>query len=306
MLRTRVFLGGRVTAEAVEACVRVGIHEGILNESLVTDIQAAVPETSPLTPHEQVRVVYEALSTRPTIKSHLAVLFQFSLSMICKLIVDPLLGTRKVGRPRILTTQEEAEVVAYVKACQEAGHCVTYGEVTQWINDTMRLNKSKVSPKFLHSNSNIMDKLEVASPQVVEQLRVQASTYENFSAFFDSLQLAMTTHNFDPDLIINIDETTSAAEKSKKTTKVLFDPSLSIRPMATYGGKVEHVTLSCGISASGKHTLPCFIIKNKTITMESALSSEGFDLGPYGVQYSVNGWQDAVSIACKVVLSYIL
>jgi len=153
-----------------------------------------------------------------------------------------------------------------------------------------------------------MDKLEVASPQPVEELRIQASFYENFLRFFQLWTRLLGEHAYDTDLIINVDETTTNAEKCKTTTKVIFDPSLDIRPMATITGKVEHVTMCSGISASGRSLMPMFIIKNKNVTVEDSLSGPLFDCGAYGIASSPNGWQDGVRYAysseCNHDLAY--
>jgi len=135
----------------------------------------------------------------------------------------------------------------------------------------------------------------VSSPQDIEALKIEACTYETFVNFFNQWNSALQDQEYVPDLIINVDETTSIAERKKKTTKVLFDPSIGIRPVTAFESKVEHVTMCCGISASGNHTIPTFIIKNKTVGAEDELRFEYFDHGNYALQYSYNGWQETVS-----------
>jgi hypothetical protein len=81
--------------------------------------------------------------------------------------------------------------------------------------------------------------------------------------------MTLCSGSFIPDLIVNVDETAVHAK--------------------------EHVTLFCGVSASGRRTNPVFIIKIKTVTAEAALLGSRFNYGEYGLQYSPNGWQDTVS-----------
>jgi hypothetical protein len=141
-----------------------------------------------------------------------------------------------------------------------------------------------------------MSKLSVAVPRPVEMLRIEACTYENFKDFFDRLKMVYESHDeYDLDLIINVDETTTHAEKSKRTTRVLFDPEIYAVPIAKIESKIEHVTMCCAISASGKALVPVFIIKNKNITAEACLIGCEFDCGDYAVASSPNGWQDSVS-----------
>ncbi len=153
----------------------------------------------------------------------------------------------------------------------------------------------RVSCKFVEHNNKIMATLETASPQLVEDLRTEACYYENFEEYFDNLGRVLGQYAYDPDLIINVDETTTNAEKLKKTTKVLYDPNIDVRPIAAVEPKVEHITLCCGISASGNALRPTFIIKNKNITVEDTLISATFDYGEYALASSGKGWQDSVS-----------
>jgi hypothetical protein len=75
---------------------------------------------------------------------------------------------------------------------------------------------------------------------------------------------------------------------------VLYDPNIKVDPMVAIEGKKEHITLCCGIAVSGKRTIPSFIIKNKTVSVEQSLKFSTFDHGSYLLQYSPNGWQDTV------------
>ncbi len=175
--------------------------------------------------------------------------------------------------------------------------------MTRWVNEELLYGSQlKISSKFVGNNSNIMDGLDTCAPQLVEELRVEACVYENFIEFFGRLKTLYDTHNFDTDLIINVDETTTNAEKCKKSTTVLFDPTLDIRPVAVVEPKVEHITLCCAISASGNSLRPVFIIKNKSCFVETDLNYVLFDYGDSAVGSNHNGWQDAVSILFILLL----
>ena len=289
MFSVRAFLADRLTTEARLACENVGVNPDIIRCDLFQKIQNQAREIED-EGYDRVRRIYDSNTQQKHIKSHLAVLFQHKLPLISKILSDRTRGSHPEGRVRKLTADEEQMVVDRVRESQRSGHCVTFSELTQWINSEIK----EVSKSYVCMNPRIMEQLKLASPQVVEELRIACSTYENISNFFERWIAALSLHQYDPDLIINCDETTSNAEKFKTTTKVLFDPNIDIRPITTIGGKLEHVTLNVGISASGKHTIPCFIIKNKSINAEEELRYDYFNHGSYGIQYSYNGWQEAV------------
>lgn len=295
-MTARLTLGGRLTAECLRLCEAVGIGVYLMNATLLEAIQDELGTLQDQDMYNQVRTLYHKFEDAQFIKSHLAVVFQQSIAMISKITLQPLLGTRKRGRPRMLSEQQEEAVVEYVRTAQMNGRCVTFRQATNWINDELLDGfQTKVSRKFVQNNFQIMKTLDTAKPQLVEDLRIEACVYDNFVPFFDKLKRHYDEYDYDPDLIINVDETTTVAEKSKKTTIVLFDPSIDVRPTAAIEPKVEHVTLCCAIAASGKGLRPVFIIKNKNVTVEDTLTGALFSYGDYGLASSYNGWQDAVS-----------
>lgn len=290
MMFTRAFLADRLTSEAKSACANVGVNPENMNSDLFQKIQDMARELNGITQYDIIRRIYDTYTDKKYIKSHLAVVFQQKLPTISKVLSDRSRGSHPEGGIRKLTIEQEQMVIDRVRESQRSGHCVTFSEITQWINSEIK----EVSRNYVSMNSRIMEQLRLGSPQVVEELRIAASTYENISNFFERWIAALSRHPYDSDLIINCDETTTNAEQFKSTKKVLFDPNIDIRPITSVPSKMEHVTLNVGISASGKHTLPCFIIKNKSIIAEDELRFTYFNHGSYCVQYSYNGWQEAV------------
>jgi hypothetical protein len=172
------------------------------------------------------------------------VAFRRNKSLISKVIRDPAYGTRPKGRPRALTTHEETEVIEHVRACQMSAHAATFADVTRFINETLLEDtEEKVSHRFVSMNKTIMSLFRVATSQLVEDIRIEATKYEAFVDFFGRLRAVFESCTYDPDLIINCDETSTHAEKSKKTFEVLYDPELNMRPITNYEGMKEHVTL---------------------------------------------------------------
>ena len=185
---------------------------------------------------------------------------------------------------------------------QRQGRCVTASELTEFVNreiltaDENGQSRSKVSPWYIFKNKGIMSVLKLTAPQPVEEARINACTTENFANFFIKLENMMDQYPYDPELIINFDETTVVAERSKRTTRVFCDPELPVRPIAVVEPKQEHITLCCAITASGRALTPVFILKNKTVGVEASLRRYKFDCGPYGLASSTNGWQDSVRL----------
>lgn len=296
-MNVRYFIGERPSSELVAMCDRVGVNVGIMNESTIEEIIQLWRSEQEIGRYDQLRYIHNELRDRRFIKSHLSVLFHISTGQLSKVLCDDNRGISHGGRPKILGDEEEERVVEFIRSCQRSGHCVTFGEVTTYINEDLLLDdqlQRKVSGTFVRHNEEIMQHFEVATPQPVEQLRIDACKYDNFRIFFSRLSAIMHNYNYDTDLIINTDETTSNADKTKRVTKVIYDANINIRPTATYGSKTEHITLCCSISASGKSLLPVFIIKNQNVTAEDSLTGMRFDYGDYGITSSPNGWQDNV------------
>lgn len=294
-MNVRYFIGDRPSAELVNKCITLNVNVDLMNQQTFEAIKTSYDVHKLLPEYDAIKAVHNDLKDHNFIKSHLCVFFQKQLSLLCKIILGRILGRRHTGRPRLLDRQQEDAIINYIRNCQCNGHCVTISQCTRYVNEYLLDGAMKISPKFIQNNNYIMGTLELGSPQIVEELRIAACYYDNFVPFFDRLSAIMSAYAYDMDLIINVDETTCNAEKSKQATKVLFDPSLNIRPMATYEGKVEHVTLCCAITASGKSLMPVFIIKNKNVTLEDCIVGPLSDCGDYGIASSPNGWQDTVN-----------
>ena len=298
MFELRTFIGNRISTEFQNACNAVQVNSTLMNEALINDIREFANGIDNPNEYDVIRAIHAQFKDRNYITSHLSALFGKKKSLISKIIRDPQRGERPTGRRRILSEAEENTVIDYVRECQRQGRCVTATMLTKYINEYIIPEvpgREPVSPWFVLKNERIMENFELGVPQQVEEIRIEASTYENIAPFYARLAEMYNSHTYDPDLIINVDETTTFAEKSKRSTLVLFDPTINIRPMAVVEPKQEHITLCCGVSASGRHLTPSFIIKNKTVTVEDCLFSLEFGCGEYGIAHSPNGWQDSVS-----------
>jgi hypothetical protein len=295
LLDNRVKTARGLTRQAIRACQASNIEASSIDPVVLQSMRNAARETAVDSLRALVRVLYDRFKDFKGCQMHLAVLFQTSRSTICRTIQDPDLGTRAMGRPPILNSEEENGIVDYVRAEQRAGRCYTVSEIADWVNKNLLTDGRWVSDRFLLDNSFIMSKLKAKCPQKVDSDRIDASVYTNFIDFFTVLQSLMDTHHFDPDLIINMDETKVSTSATKNAVKVMYDEKISL-PTSAYEPLDDHITFSCSVSASGRRLLPVFIMKNKTLACEKILRTAHFEYGDFGMQHSCKGWQDAVRI----------
>lgn len=231
---------------------------------------------------------------------HIQVLFQISSSLLSKILGNPRYGSGE-GRRRVLTQEEEEMVVQHIQACQREHNPITVSQATTWINTILLTDGRSVSESYLCKNANIMRHFKRIAPSQVEAQRQEASIYSNVLPFFERLHHAFSYYKYDPDLVINFDETSAGAKELKKGGgRVLCDPTIGVHPQRSTQDKQEHVTLSCGVSASGKRMPPIYLLRNKTITSEFFLTRPYFDFGPYGFQYSPKGYQTKVNM-CNMI-----
>ena len=294
MFSVRCFIAGRMTAEMGEACDKVSVRREIISENVINRIKAVKEEILDLGDYDCIRYIFHGLEGVKHMRSHLSVMFQLRMYTISRVIAENRREGLPGGRRRLLSREQEDEILEYARDCQRAGRCLTLAQATHWVNFTLLEGQPPVSNSFISSNDYLLENLRAGVPQEVEALRVEASTFENFQNFFQRLEGCYSRHDYDPDMIINVDESTTHAGKVHRSTKVLYDPDLNIRPISSGETKEEHVTLCLGISASGKRLEPHFIVKNKNVTVEATLRNEYFDCGSYSLSYSPNGWQSKV------------
>jgi hypothetical protein len=132
--------------------------------------------------------------------------------------------------------------------------------------------------------------------QEEREQRHEPSKYSNVLPFFQRLYIAFLVNDDDPDLVINFDETSASAKELKEVGKVQCDSTIGVRPQRQSEDKRKLVTLSCGVSASGKRIPPIYLMRNLTVTGEFNLTRPHFDFGPYGFQYSPKGYQMKVNM----------
>lgn len=302
MIRNRVFINGQLTTDMQEACKRLKLNKNLINEGVCWELKSLDEDYWELDLYDRIRLISYLASHNQYVSTHLCLLYNMTSSQISKILNNPNKKKGRVGRPRKLSEEQEKLVIEYARQCQQRGHCLTHTQLNTWINQNIQKESNQASPRFAQNNRVIHEYLSVAKPQPVEELRIQCSYYENFKKFFDKLKLMMEKGEYDEDLIINVDETTCQATETRSTKYVLFDKNIDERPQIAITPKEEHITLCCGISASGKALMPTFIIKNKNVTVEDSIRGPRFDCGNYGLASSENGWQDSVNSLFFVAL----
>jgi hypothetical protein len=282
-----------LTKQATDACWLAGVKVSSIDPCVLQNMRDVADQTASATPRHLVRALYDTFKEQRGCQQYLAVLFQTSRSKISKIVNDPDLGSRPMGRPPSMTRVEEDEVIRYVREEQIAGRCHKVSDIADWINKNLLLDGRIISERLVLHNRYIMGKLNTKCPQKVDQDRIAASVYTNFINFFAELQALMDQHSFQPDLILNMDETKISAGATKNAAEVLYDEELGM-PVSSHEPLEDHITFSCGVSASGMRLLPVFIVKNKSVNCEKILRGANFQYGDFGMQHSTKGWQDAV------------
>ena len=134
-------------------------------------------------------------------------------------------------------------------------------------------------------------------PQSVEELRLQACSYENLAAFFAQLKDVYDSHQYDADLVVNVDVAATNSRKRKRNAGDSFD---STTKKAAKSG--DQISLCCGVSASGKPLMPVFIMNRKYVTVECEINTSIFDCGSYGLAYSPSGWDNSVGLSLNYIV----
>lgn len=279
-----------------DACHQCRVSTIHIDPDFFEEMRAAALALGDQREYDIVRQLATQFMGRDRRNLHIQVLFQISSSLLSKILGNPRYGSGE-GRRHVLTPEEEEVVVKHIQDCQREHNPITASQATAWINTVLLKDGRFVSDSYLCKNAKIMHHFKKITPSRVEAERQKASIYSNVLPFFERLYNVFAVNKYDPDLVINFDETSAGAKEHKKGGgKVLCDPSIGVHPQRSTESKEEHVTLSCGVSASGKRMPPIYVLRNQTVSSELHLTLPHFDFGPYGFQYSLKGYQTKVNM----------
>jgi hypothetical protein len=89
MLPIRVFVGERLTSEALDACRRVKVSPDSIKSDVIDAIVSAAARYENLSVNDQIRRVYRDLGQIKAIKSHLSFIFQIAPPRLWQILTDP-------------------------------------------------------------------------------------------------------------------------------------------------------------------------------------------------------------------------
>ena len=193
------------------------------------------------------------------------------------------------GPIKILSDQEETELVSFLRRCSAVGYPKTRKDVitlVQRIADSRGLDRQISNgwwEKFCARNPSIT----LRAPVPLSQARAKATDLEVLENYFDLLQTTMTEHDLldKPCQIFNIDE--SGFPLAPKPPKGIHPVGERNAQAINSGNKSQITVLAC-ISAGG-HCLPPMVIWDRK-TLSPELTNGEIPGTIYGL--SENGWVD--------------
>ncbi len=126
-----------MTRDFTASCAAVNVNSKLISEELFDAVKEEAANNAGLEEYALIRHIFNKYKDTNYIKSHLAVAFQKVLPVISRIINHNLHGGRKRGRPRLLTEQQENDVIEYVRLCQRQGRCLTFAQATRYINEEL-------------------------------------------------------------------------------------------------------------------------------------------------------------------------
>ena len=210
---------------------------------------------------------------------------------------DPL---RKVGRPTILSKEEETTLANCINVLCKNGFSPSIDDVRLIVSDYVKSNKIEAAFKnnlpgrkwmkrFLNMNS-----LSLKKATMISKIRKDCTSnpfivYE----FYDRLEEIITYNNLNADDIWNMDETAFCLDPKKAQT---IAPKGSKAYKITQGGGRENITVVGVVSASGKVMDPVIINQGQNF-QHSWRGDKALPNTIYGV--SAKGWMTS-----EVMLSW--
>jgi hypothetical protein len=134
-METRLFIGGRPTAELIRRCELIECNVTTIVEKNVEDLRDFGLRQGNLPISDMARLMFDEFKEVRHVKSHIAVVLDQRISNISRFISGLRRGGGENGRPRLLSREEEDQVLRYIRDYQCSGHCITFSQATAFINN---------------------------------------------------------------------------------------------------------------------------------------------------------------------------
>ena len=195
------------------------------------------------------------------------------------------------GPRKLLTTEEEEDLVAFLRRCAAIGYPKSRKDLMELVQRILEGKgiEHQVSNGWWNAFCKRNPNLTLRAPATLSQARVSATDREVIDNYFDLLEKTMIEYIYDlvgkPGQLFNMDE--SGFPLSPKAPKGIFEVGTQNAAAVNSGNKAQITVLAC-VSAAG-HCLPSMVIFDREkFPMELA---DGEIPGTiYG--FSSNGWID--------------
>ena len=196
------------------------------------------------------------------------------------------------GRPTILSSTEEQDLVQFLLSSAKIGYARTRSEVISIVERMLSVRddraKQTVTIGWWNKFCKRHPELVLRTPATLSLSRASASTKECIDNYFDVLEQVLDDYDLrdQPSLIFNMDE--SGFPLDPKPLKTIHQRGEK-NPVSITSGSKSQVTVVACVSASGQTIPPLINWKRRTMSPEMAVGEIP------GTQYgfSDSGWMKA-------------
>ena len=300
---------------------RLKAQECVALEAIPTDLQWPVvelllrfPDAKEISKSELIRefLRHEEVEKLMNLRQdQLALVFRCSSSLVQRVVHDFRHGKTTVhpGRPCLLSDENMRLLEAWLRERTESKSWITMREFKLKVVDLLEDQGIENYPtsQFYRDLLQRIDNhnYTVTLAQPVEEERF-ALTREAILQHFLNLQ-QLHVQNFDPDLILNIDETGFGASRAHrmKPVKVIVFKGNATRPCLAYETERVFVSAIAAITASGEALKPALIVRRATLDQDFDDLPVGKDLVVYQTEKAFVTRQVFTHYLREVVVSYV-
>ena len=193
------------------------------------------------------------------------------------------------GPKKLLTEEEEGELVAFVRRCATIGYPKSRKDLMSLVQKIMEIKgiQHQISNGWWMAFCKRHPNLTLRAPVALSQARAVATDGEVMDNYFDLLEKTMIEYDLlgKPGQVFNMDE--SGFPLNPKSPKGIFEVGTQNAAAVTSGNKAQITVLAC-VSAAGHCLPPMVIFDREKFPMELANGEIPGTI--YG--FSSNGWID--------------